>query len=234
MTAPGRALTRCARSIRRTRHRCTGRWEEAVEPLPARRYPHPRQGQHRNSRRPAHHRRFLALESPRATQDATVVRQLRAAGAVIFGKANLTEFANFIAIDMPAGYSSLGGSEKPLRPGARRQGRADRAAGRVELGLGGRGRRRAVRGGNRHRNIGLTAQSGDAERARHGQADRGPHQPCRHRPHRTQPGYRRPDDPHRARCGDPAQCARSPRPADPQRSTCSVQRTTPRSSTRMA
>ena len=59
----------------------------------------------------------LALESARARQDATVVRQLRAAGAVILGKANLTEFANFIAIDMPAGYSSLGGQVKnPYAP----------------------------------------------------------------------------------------------------------------------
>src|SRR5580704_13759081 len=59
----------------------------------------------------------LALESARAKQDATVVRRLRAAGAVFLGKANLTEFANFIAIDMPAGYSSLGGQGKnPYAP----------------------------------------------------------------------------------------------------------------------
>jgi amidase len=31
---------------------------------------------------------------------------------VILGKANLTEFANFIAIDMPDGYRSLGGQVK--------------------------------------------------------------------------------------------------------------------------
>jgi amidase len=41
--------------------------------------------------------------------DAFITRQLRAAGAIILGKATLTEFANFIAIGMPSGYSSLGG-----------------------------------------------------------------------------------------------------------------------------
>ncbi len=59
----------------------------------------------------------LALEDARARQDATVVKLLRQAGAVILGKANLTEFANILAIDMPAGYSSLGGQVKnPYAP----------------------------------------------------------------------------------------------------------------------
>ena len=59
----------------------------------------------------------LALQGARATGDATLVKLLRQAGAVILGKANLTEFANIIAIDMPAGYSSLGGQVKnPYAP----------------------------------------------------------------------------------------------------------------------
>lgn len=51
----------------------------------------------------------LALEGARARGDATIVKLLRDAGAVILGKANLTEFANILAVEMPSGYSSLGG-----------------------------------------------------------------------------------------------------------------------------
>ncbi len=51
----------------------------------------------------------LALEFAQAKRDATIVAKLRAAGAVVLGKANLTEFANILALGMPSGYSSLGG-----------------------------------------------------------------------------------------------------------------------------
>ncbi len=51
----------------------------------------------------------VALAQSFPAQDAPLVARLRAAGAVILGKTNLTEFANFLTDGMPGGYSSLGG-----------------------------------------------------------------------------------------------------------------------------
>lgn len=54
----------------------------------------------------------LALEDNLATNDAPVIRNLRRNGAVIIGKTNLTEFANYVSPRMPGGYSSRGGQVK--------------------------------------------------------------------------------------------------------------------------
>ncbi len=51
----------------------------------------------------------VALAGSAPPDDASITQKLHEAGAIILGKATLTEFANFIAIGMPAGYSSLGG-----------------------------------------------------------------------------------------------------------------------------
>jgi len=51
----------------------------------------------------------VALAGSLSPDDAFITKKLRDAGAVILGKATLTEYANFLALGMPTGYSSLGG-----------------------------------------------------------------------------------------------------------------------------
>jgi amidase len=51
----------------------------------------------------------VSLQGTFPLDDAFLVKQLKAAGAIIIGKGNLTEFANYLTTGMPTGYSSLGG-----------------------------------------------------------------------------------------------------------------------------
>ncbi len=54
----------------------------------------------------------LALSGHQAEQDAFLVAQLRDAGMVILGKANLSEWANFRSFHTSSGWSSEGGQTK--------------------------------------------------------------------------------------------------------------------------
>ncbi|MFA5851466.1 MAG: amidase [Spirochaetales bacterium] len=54
----------------------------------------------------------LALKGRLAAEDASLVARLRAAGAVILGKTNLSEWANFRATHSSSGWSSEGGQTK--------------------------------------------------------------------------------------------------------------------------
>ncbi|GAF09427.1 aspartyl-tRNA(Asn) amidotransferase [Paenibacillus pini JCM 16418] len=60
----------------------------------------------------------LALQDNLAAQDAWVASKLRAAGAILLGKANMSEWANFMSNSMWAGYSTRGGlCLNPYGPG---------------------------------------------------------------------------------------------------------------------
>jgi amidase len=54
----------------------------------------------------------LAMEGHIATDDAPIVQQLREAGAVILGKTNLSEWANFRSTRSSSGWSSRGGQTR--------------------------------------------------------------------------------------------------------------------------
>lgn len=54
----------------------------------------------------------LALAGNTALRDAEIVARLRAQGAIILGKANLSEWSNFRAGGMPAGWSAVGGQTR--------------------------------------------------------------------------------------------------------------------------
>jgi amidase len=53
-----------------------------------------------------------ALKDWQADRDAFLVQQLRDAGAIIMGKANLSEWANYMDPCMPSGFSAVGGQTR--------------------------------------------------------------------------------------------------------------------------
>lgn len=54
----------------------------------------------------------LALEGNRADKDAFIIERLREAGAVLLGKTNLSEWANFRSNRSTSGWSSRGGQTR--------------------------------------------------------------------------------------------------------------------------
>ncbi|MFI9415040.1 amidase family protein [Nocardia gamkensis] len=84
----------------------------------------------------------VALADSYPATDATLVTQLRDAGAVILGHGNLTEFAFYLSSTLPPGYSSYGGQalnpiDSSLTPGGSSSGSAvGVAAGLVPLAIG--------------------------------------------------------------------------------------------------
>ncbi len=61
----------------------------------------------------------LALADNIAKKDAHIIANLRHNGAIILGKTNMTEFANYTSNNMPGGYSSRGGQVKNAYDGTK-------------------------------------------------------------------------------------------------------------------
>ena len=60
----------------------------------------------------------MAMADHYAEEDSFIATQLRKAGAILLGKTNMTEWANFMTFGMPSGYSSRGGQTlNPYGPG---------------------------------------------------------------------------------------------------------------------
>ena len=110
----------------------------------AARHPDPHQGQHRHRRPDADHRRLARPRRRRARpRDAFVAARLRAAGAVILGKTNLSEWANFRS------HPLVQRLERARRPVPQPLRARPQPLG-LQLGLRRRGRRQPLRRRRRH------------------------------------------------------------------------------------
>ena len=192
---------------RRAVDRRRPRWREAFGAPAAGRCADPAEGQHRHRRQAAHDRGFAGA-GERARPGRRHGRQAAARrGRGDPGQGEPHGVRQCARRRHALGLQLAGRpGEEPVCAGAARQARhSRRAAGRVELGLRRRRRRRPVRRGDRHRDLGLAAQPRDAERPGHREAHGRPDQPRRHPADLAQPGHGRPAHAHRARCGDPAE-----------------------------
>jgi amidase len=150
----------------------------------------------------------LALLGHRAEEDAFVVGRLREAGAVILGKTNLSEWANFRSTRSSSGWSSRGGQTR--NPYALDRNPCGSSSGSgVAVAANWRQRR------DRHRDRRLDRLPRRHQRRRGRQADGGPGEPLGHRAHRALAGHRRADGAHRRGRRHRALGDRRRRPARP-------------------
>ncbi len=185
------------------------RWREANRSAAAHRRADPGEGQYRH-RRQAAHDRGLARPRGRSREgrfDGGEAPARRGRGDSGQGQPHRVRQH---PRDRHAVGLQLAGrpGEEPLFADADGRSRhPGRAARRIERRLGGRGRRRPVRRGDRQRDFGLAAQPRQPERPGHGEAHGRADQPRRHPADLAQPGHGRPPHPHRARLGNPAERA---------------------------
>ena len=148
----------------------------------------------------------LALAGVTPPHDAFIVERLREAGAVILGKTNLSEWANFRSTHSSSGWSGRGGQTKnPYALDRNPSGSSSGSGAAIAANLA------AAAIGTE--TDGSIVSPSTQQRARRHQADAGPGEPHRHRADRAQPGHRRADGAHgRRRRG---RCSRAMAGADP-------------------
>ena len=153
----------------------------------------------------------VALEGSIPPDDAFITKKLRDAGAIILGKATLTEFANFLTNGMPTGYSSLGGygfnPYDPRESARRGDGRPVLATGGSSSGSGIAVAANLVAVAVGTETSGIDPEPGEREHGCRHQADGGPDQPRRHHSDHRRSGHRRSDHAHGDGCGHPARRA---------------------------
>ena len=139
----------------------------------------------------------LALVGSKPQKDSLVAQKLRAAGAVILGKTNLSEWANIRSSHSTSGWSGRGGLTK--NPYALDRNPCGSSSGTGARHFGEPGSR-----GHWHGNGRVDCLSVVVKRPGRDQADGGPGQPGGHYSDFAQSGWRWADVPHVARCGDHA------------------------------
>jgi Asp-tRNAAsn/Glu-tRNAGln amidotransferase A subunit and related amidases len=143
----------------------------------------------------------LALVGARPPRDAFLVERLRAAGAVILGKTNLSEWANFRSTHSTSGWSGRGGQ-------CRNPYALDRTpSGSSSGSAGGRGVE-LLRGSDRLGDQWLDREPVGDMLAGGNQADRGTREPERDHPDLAHAGHRGPNRAHRHRRGHSPRCSR--------------------------
>ena len=150
----------------------------------------------------------LALANNVTNRDAPLVARLRAAGAVILGKTNLSEWANIRSNHSISGWSAVGGqTHNPWALDRNPCGSSSGSGAAVAAGL--------VRFAIGTETDGSVTCPAVDQRHRRPEADRRARQPDAHRPDQPQPGHRRADDRERARSGRAADRHRRQRPRRP-------------------